>query len=71
MPDNNQKRLSVAETSSPSEENITTLTPSTMDIREISYGFGPVNKVSGWQIQRILRNFFPHNNITYKENVVV
>ena len=71
MLDNNQKRVSVAETSYTSEENSTTLTPSTRDTREISSGFCPENKVHGTQIQRILANFFQHNNIKYKETFFV
>ena len=61
----------VAETSSPSEENSTTLTPSVRDTREIASGFCFENKVCGMQSQNILTNFFPHNNITYKKKVVV
>ena len=71
MLDNNQNRVSVTETSYPSKENRTTLTPSARDTREIEYGFCPENKVSGTQRQRILTNFSPHNNITYKNKVVV
>ena len=71
MLDNNQKMMSVAETSSPSEENSTTLTPSTRDTREIAAGFCPENKVCGTQIQRISTNFFPNKNITYKNKFVV
>ena len=55
--DNNQKRVPVAEISSPSEENSTTLTPSARDTREIASGFFPENKVRGTQSQRILTNF--------------
>ena len=71
MLDNNQKRVSVDEISSRSEENNTTLTPSAKDTREISSGFCPENKVRGTQSQRILTNFFPHENITHEKKVVV
>ena len=33
--------------------------------------FLPENKVRGTQSQRILKNFLPHNNITYKNKVAV
>ena len=69
MLDNNKKRVSVAETSSHYEDNITTLTPSARDTREIVAGPPPGNKVRGTQSQRILTNFFPHKNITYKNKV--
>ena len=71
MLNNNQNRVSVTETSYPSEENRTTITPSARDIREIAYGFCPENKVRETQIQRILTNFSQHKNITYKNKVVV
>ena len=61
----------MAETSYPSGDNITTLTPSARDTREIASGFCPENKVRVTQIQRILTNLFPHKNITYKKKVVV
>ena len=61
----------VAETSSPSQENSTTLTPSVRTKTEIASGFSPEKKVRGTQIQRILKNFLPHNNITYRKKVVV
>ena len=70
MLDNNQKRVPVAETSSPSEENRTTPTHSARDTREIASGFCPENKVCGNQSQRILTNLFPHKKITYKNKVV-
>ena len=68
---NNQKRESVAETSSPSEYNRKTITPSTRDIREITAVPPPENKVRGTQSQRILTNLFPHKNITYMNKVVL
>ena len=71
MLNNNQKIVSAAETSYPSEENITTLTPSDKATREIVSGFCPENKVRGTHIQRVLTNFFPQKNITYKNKVVV
>ena len=71
MLDNNQKRVSVAKTSSTSEDNRTTLTPSDRDTREIAARFCPDNKVSGTQSQRILTNIFPHKNITYRKKIVV
>ena len=71
MLDNNKERVSIAETSSPSENNSTTLTSSARATREIASGFCPENKVCGTQSQRILTHFFPHNNITYKKKVVV
>ena len=71
MLDNNHNRVSVAETLSPSEENFTNLTPSSRDTRETASGFFPKNKVRGMHIQRILTNFFPNKNITYKKKVVV
>ena len=39
MQDDNQKMVSVAETSYPSKDNITILTPSAMDTRGITYEF--------------------------------
>ena len=71
MLDNNQKRVSVDETTYPSQENSTTLTPSSRATWEIASGFCPENKVRGKQRQRSLTNFFPHKNITYKKKVVV
>ena len=71
MMDNNQKMVLVYETSYPSDENSTTLTPSYRDTREIVSGFCPENKVRGIQIQSIFTNFFPHKNITYKNKVYV
>ena len=68
---NIQKRLSVSETSSPPEENSTTLTPSTRTKREIAARFCHENKVRGMHIQRRLTNLFPHKNITYKKKLVV
>ena len=68
---NNQKRVSVAETSSISEDNSTTLTPSTRAKRESASVSPPKNKLRGTHIQRILTNFFTHKNITYKNTVVV
>ena len=70
MLDNNQKRVSVDETSFTSEDNSTTLTPIARYTREIAYVFCPDNKVRGTQSQRIVTNFFPHKNITYKNKVV-
>ena len=69
--DNNQNWVSVAETSSPSEENSTTLTLSVRDTREISYGFFPEKNLCGTQSQSILTNFSSRKNITYKKKVVV
>ena len=71
MLNNNHKRVSVNETSSPSDSNITTLTPSARSTRETPYGFCPESKVRGTQSQRRLTNFFPYKNITYKNKVVV
>ena len=71
MLDNNHKRVLVEENSSTSEDNSTTLTPSARDTREITSFPPPGNKVRGTQSQRILTNFFPHKNITYKKKVVV
>ena len=69
--DNNQRMVLVSETSYPSDDNSTTVTPSSRDTREIASGFCPENKVRGTQIQRIFTNFFPHKNITYKNKVYV
>ena len=69
--DDNQERGSVADTSSPSEDNYTTVTPSISITREISSGFCPQKKVCGTQSQRSLTHFFPHENILYKNKVVV
>ena len=63
--------MSVAETSSPSEENNTIPTLSARDTRKIASGFYPENKVRGIQSQKFLKFFFPHKNITYKNKVVV
>ena len=54
--DNNQKRVSVAETLYPSEDNSTTPTLISRDTREIAAGFFPENKVRGTQSQKILKN---------------
>ena len=67
----NQERGSFAETLAPLEDNSTNLTPSGRTTMEIVYAFWPENKVHGTQIQSILTNFLPHNNITYKKKVVV
>ena len=66
MVDDNQERGSVAETSSPSEDNITTLIPIVGTAREIVSDFQPTNKSRGTQIQRISTDFFPQNNIKYR-----
>ena len=66
--DNNQKRVSVDETSSPSDDNSTTLTTSARATIEIASGFGPENKVRGTQSQRRLIISFPNKIITYKKN---
>ena len=71
MMDYNQERVSVAETSTTSEEKRTNLTLSARSTREISSGFCPEIKVQGPQNQSILTNSFPHNNIIYKKKVVV
>ena len=66
MVDDNQERVSVAETSSNSEENITTLIPIVSTAREIVSEFQPTNKSRGTQTQRSSTDFFPQNNITYR-----
>ena len=71
MIDDNQERGSVAETSSPSEENIATLTPSVSTAREIASEFQPTKKARGTQIQRSSTDFFPQNNVTYRNKVYV
>ena len=47
MVDDNQERGSVAETSSPSEENIKNLIPSVSTVREISSESEPTKKARG------------------------
>ena len=71
MLNNNQERVSVAETSSTSEDKNTTLTPITRESSEISSGFCPEKKVRGTQSQRILTNLSPHKNVTHNNKVVV
>ena len=67
----NQERGYVDETSLPSEENIKNLTPSVRTTMESASIFLPEKKVRGTQSQRILKHFLPHNNITYRNKVVV
>ena len=67
----NQERGSVDETSAPLEEKSATLAPSVRTTMEIASDFWPENKVCGTQSQIISTNFLPHNNITYKNKVVV
>ena len=69
--DDKQERGSVAENLSLSEDNTTTLTSSVRTTREIASGFWPEKKTRGTHIQRRLKIFFPQNNITYKNKVVV
>ena len=66
----NKERGSVAETLDTSEENSTTLTPSVRTTMNIVSDSWPEKKLRGKQIQSILTNLLPHNNITYKKNVV-
>ena len=67
MLDNTHNRVSVAENSSPSEENRTILTSSARDTREIAYGFCPENKVRGTQSQSLYTPWVisKDNNIEY------
>ena len=67
----NQERDSVAETSSPSEENIKNLIPSVSTVREISSESEPTKKAHGMHIQRISMDFFPQNNTKYRNKVDV
>ena len=71
MLDNNQKSVSVAETSYTSEENSTTRSHNYRATREIASGVCTENKVRGMQIQSRLTNYFPNKNITYKNKVVL
>ena len=66
MVDDNQDRGSVAETSSPSEDNITNIIPSVSTAREIISELQPKMKARGTQIQRSSTNLFPQNNIKYR-----
>ena len=67
----NQERGSVSETSARSQDNIKTLTPSVRTTMEIAFYFWPEKKIRRTQIQRILKIFLRHNNITYRKKVVV
>ena len=71
MVDDNQERGSVAETSSPSEENIINLIPSVSTPREITSELQTTKKARGTQIQRISTNFFLQNNIKYRGKIDV
>ena len=70
MVDDNQERGSVAETSYPSEENITNLIPSVSTSRKITSELQPKKKARGTQIQRSSTNFFPQDNIKYREKLM-
>ena len=66
-----QERGSVAETSSPSEENITNLIRSVGTAKEITSELQPKKKARGTQIQRSSTNFFSQNNIKYRGKIDV
>ena len=66
-----QDRESVSETSAPSEDNITTLTPSFRTTMQIASEFWPANNARGSQNQRNLKFLFPQKNITQKNTFYV
>ena len=71
MVDDNQDRESVSETSDPSEENRTTLTPSFRNTSKIASDIWPENNARGTHNQRNLKNLFPQRNITQKKQSYV
>ena len=66
-----EERGSVAETSYPSEDNITALTPSVRTAREIASDFLPAKTACGTQIKRGSMDFFSQKKIEYRNKVSV
>ena len=71
MVNDNQDRESVYETSYPSEEKSTNLTPSVRNMREISSEYLPAKKEHVMHIQMISKYFFQQKKLIYKNKVSV